>query len=59
MSDQGVEQCTVGTGPATARPQADVQATPAPADLRGLVQLIAEAIVLQIRIEEAEKRTAH
>jgi len=57
MSDQGVEKCTVGTGTATDRPQPDIHS--APADLSGLVQLIAEAIVLQIRIEESEKRSAH
>jgi hypothetical protein len=57
MSDQGVEKCTVGPGRATDRPQADIPSTPT--DLSGLVQLIAEAIVLQIRIEEDEKRSAH
>lgn len=57
MSDQGVEKCTVGTGRATARPQADTQATPLPADLSGLVHLIAEAIVLQIITDDQKSRS--
>jgi hypothetical protein len=58
MSDQGVEESTVGTDHATDRPQTDIEVTPAAPDLTGVVNFFADAFFLNIVTENARDRSA-